>query len=85
VLLIKNASSQSQTIEITDPSYKAAPVTKTITAGKATSVVVDLGKNKNWYDLIVRVKGNNNFEQRFAGHVENGQISTTDPLMGGIV
>jgi phospholipase C len=85
VLLIKNASSGTQTIEITDPSYKAAPVTKTFTAGKATSVVIDLGKNKNWYDLIVRIKGNNSFEQRFAGHVENGQISTTDPLMGGVV
>lgn len=85
VVMMKNSSSRSQVVEITDPSYKAAPVTKSIAAGKAASVVIDLSKNHNWYDLLVRIKGNNSFEQRFAGHVENGQISTTDPLMGGVV
>jgi phospholipase C len=85
VLMLRNGSAKSQVIEISDPSYKGATITKTLAAGKSLSVPVDLSKNHNWYDLIVRIKGNASFEQRFAGHVENGQPSLTDPLMGGVI
>ncbi len=85
VLLIKNSSSRSQTIEITDPSYKGKPVSKTIAAGKSASVLFKLDSSQNWYDLIVRIKGNDQFEYRYAGHVENGLPSTSDPLMGGVI
>jgi phospholipase C len=36
-----------------------------------------------WYDLIVRVEGDAAFEYRLAGHVETGEDSITDPVLGG--
>jgi phospholipase C len=36
-----------------------------------------------WYDLIVRVEGDAAFEYRLAGHVETGEDSVTDPVLGG--
>ena len=36
-------------------------------------------------DLTVSVDGDPQFEHRFAGHVENGEDSISDPLMGGLV
>jgi phospholipase C len=44
-----------------------------------------LKKTSGWYDLTVSVESDPQFEHRFAGHVENGEDSISDPLMGGLV
>lgn len=84
-LKIKNSSTQKQLIEIKDNAYKAKPISKTIAAGAVISIPVDLTKNSGWYDLSVTVKGSSSYEKRYAGHVETGKESITDPLMGGVV
>jgi phospholipase C len=38
-----------------------------------------------WYDFIVTVAGDSTFQYRFAGHVETGRSSFSDPAMGGLV
>jgi len=38
-----------------------------------------------WYDLAITVEGDTHFEYRVAGHLENGEDSSSDPLMGGLV
>src|SRR5262249_40507691 len=38
-----------------------------------------------WYDLTVTVAGNPGFEYQFAGHIENGKDSMSDPAMGGLI
>jgi phospholipase C len=48
-------------------------------------VVLNLTKNHNWYDIGIKLKGYDTFEERFAGRVETGAPTKTDPLMGGIV
>lgn len=50
-----------------------------------TNKTVVLGASNGWYDITVTVPGYDAFSQRFAGHVETGKVSSTDPLMGGIV
>lgn len=84
-LHIKNLSAQKQTVVITDNAYKAKPVTQTIAPGAIATIVVDLYKNSNWYDVSVSIQGINGFERRYAGHVETGETGITDPLMGGVV
>lgn len=37
-----------------------------------------------WYDFTVQVKGYPEFTRRFAGRVETGRESVTDPVMGNI-
>jgi phospholipase C len=38
-----------------------------------------------WYDLIVTVAGDAAFKYRFAGHIETGEDSFSDPALGGLV
>jgi hypothetical protein len=38
-----------------------------------------------WYDLLVTVQGDPQFRYRYAGHLENGRDSISDPAMGGLV
>jgi phospholipase C len=41
---------------------------------------VDLDTMQGWYDVSVRI---GDYEARFAGRVENGKDSISDPVMGG--
>ncbi|MBS1576748.1 MAG: phospholipase C, phosphocholine-specific [Bacteroidetes bacterium] len=83
VLKLKNNSGKPLTVEITDNVYKAAKQTKII--NKSSNVVLNLQKSYGWYDFTVRVKGSADFHKRFAGHVETGKESKSDPGMGRMV
>ena len=84
-LHVKNISAQKQVIVITDNAYKAKSITQAIAAGTVSTIEIDLSKSSNWYDVSVTLKDVNVFERRYAGHVETGAASITDPLMGGVV
>jgi len=66
------------TIEITDHYTKT-------TQNISSTIVLDLSKTYGWYDFTVKIKGNNLFEKRYAGRVETGKESFTDPMMGGMM
>lgn len=83
IIVIKNNGTQTQTFILNDKSYGTATQSKTIAAGNSAEVVLNLQKSHNWYDVSVTINGSTNFEERFAGHVETGIVSKTDPLMGG--
>ena len=73
------------TLEITDNAYRTGKHSMVTGSGKkAASLVLNLSKSFGWYDFTVTVKGNQIFEKRYAGHVETGKSSFTDPLMGGV-
>jgi phospholipase C len=82
---ITNNGAQSLTIDISDNSYQTGSKKLTIAAGGQSSQVFNLAETFNWYDLSVKVNGYDHFEERFAGRVETGAITKTDPLMGGVV
>ena len=73
------------TVEIVDNAYKKAPVIKELAAGASGSIVLNLKESYGWYDFSIRVRGFDNFERRYAGRVETGRESFSDPLMGGMV
>jgi len=73
-------------VEVIDNAYKSAPLTRTVyNAARFTPLVLNLQKSHCWYDFTIRVKGHTTFEKRYAGRVETGNHSFTDPLMGGVV
>ena len=80
---------RSFTIEIKDNAYKKVDLKKMV--GKAGSghqqvnIVLDLSKSFGWYDFTIRLNGIRVFEKRYAGHVETGEASKTDPWMGNVV
>lgn len=81
-LIFRHQRVGAHKIQITDNSYHAEPVTKIVHSGRSVRAVLDLGRQHGWYDFSVRIDGVKDFEQRFAGHVETGKSSYTDPLMG---
>jgi phospholipase C len=81
---LRNRSNERLTVAIHDNSYHADAIVKTIAPGLTQSVVFPLQRSHGWYDFTVQAKGSE-AEARFAGRVENGKPSFTDPLMGGMV
>ena len=45
--------------------------------------MLPLGASGGWYDFSVRVNGQADFSRRFAGRMETGADSTSDPAMHG--
>ncbi|MET6998065.1 phosphocholine-specific phospholipase C [Chitinophaga defluvii] len=81
-------SKQKVTVEIKDNAYKKGTVTKVLnvakSAGSQASIMLELGNSYGWYDCSVRIAGNKDFEKRYAGRVETGKASFSDPAMGNI-
>jgi phospholipase C len=65
--------------------YSSRTTTLPVKPGGADTGRWSLGRTRGWYDLVVTVQGDPDFEYRFAGHVENGKPSISDPGMGGLV
>jgi phospholipase C len=85
-LKISNLSQDhSYNLEITDNAYQNKPVSRSIAAGSEMSVTLDLKKSFGWYDFTLRVKEFPAFSQRFAGRVETGKESHSDPAMGRVI
>lgn len=81
---IKNGSKKPLTIHVIDNSYKTGAQTKHVAPGEEVAVVVNSAKSHGWYDFTVRADGSSG-HVRYAGRVETGRESFTDPLMGGVV
>jgi phospholipase C len=80
-----NAGSKPYTIEIIDHAYGAKPVRKQIVPNAKAVVVINLEKSFGWYDFSVKLDGADGFAKRYAGRVETGRHSYSDPLMGGLL
>jgi phospholipase C len=83
-ILLRNTGQQPLTAAIRDNSYGTGKITKTIPAGHETTVVLNLKNSHGWYDFTVQADASK-AEARFAGRVETGRSSFSDPLMGGVI
>jgi len=84
-LLFDSLALEPLQIQITDDVYKANTKTITIAANSKKVVTLNLQKSKGWYDFKIEVKGKTNYFKHYAGHVETGEESITDPYMGGVL
>lgn len=66
------------TVELVDHSYGGSYPSKQVGAGETATIPLALAKSQRWYDISVRASG---FRQRFAGRVETGRDSISDPAM----
>lgn len=81
VLTIVNKSRETQSFGVTDHAYGNPVRRVALTPGGKTSLVLDLAKSYGWYDFSVQVSG---AIKRYAGHVETGKPSFSDPYMGRV-
>ncbi len=79
---IKHTGQTAQAINIVDLAYKQPDFNRVIKPGATERIILDLKSSHNWYHFKVEVASNNMFSQQFAGHIETGYESFTDPYMG---
>jgi phospholipase C len=63
--------------------YDARPVEVRVVARSRSTVRLSLASSHHWYDYSLRVNGLPGWLRRFAGHLENGLPSISDPAMQG--
>lgn len=83
-LSLVNSSEHPVLIAVEDNSYRTGTVTKKLQGGEKGSVVLKLQGSHCWYDFTVKAE-NSGTAARFAGRVETGRPSFSDPLMGGVI
>ncbi|MBO9618023.1 MAG: phospholipase C, phosphocholine-specific [Niabella sp.] len=83
-VIIRNHSAKPQQVTLKDNSYGQQPIQKNIGANASVTVVLSLEKSFGWYDFSVFLNADQHFERKFAGRVENGRESFSDPLLSGI-
>jgi phospholipase C len=81
---LRNIGERLLAVAARDTSYKTATITRTIAAGHEESIVLNLKRSHGWYDFTVKTESSE-AEARFAGRVETGRPSFSDPFMGGVV
>ncbi|WP_316799169.1 phosphocholine-specific phospholipase C [Pedobacter frigidisoli] len=85
IFTIKNDSTLPLTLQIIDNKFKAAKQNISLKAKSVSTVPVNLSGSAHWYDFSILQSGNPVFKHRYAGKVETGAITTTDPFMGDVV
>jgi phospholipase C len=83
-LEVANRASHTTRVSIFN-GYKSQNIELVLGPGEAEARSRSLTRTSGWYDLAILAAGDQDFECRFAGHVENGEDSISDPAMGGLV
>jgi len=81
-LLVNLLANKDMEVVFTDNAYGETAKTIALKKDKHHLLVVNTKKSGNWYDFTMSIKGEPLFEQRYAGRVETGKHSISDPLMG---
>ena len=89
VVRLKNMDpSRAYSIQLVDNAYQTKKqqisLEKAGTPAAQQAVLLNLKNSHNWYDFSVKVAGFDEFEQQYAGRVETGKASFSDPFMGKI-
>ena len=80
-LRLRNIGSAACEFTVRD-AYGSPSVKRRVVGGEIVDVYFDLRASHGWYDLAVLVDTDSSFERGFAGHVETGRGSMSDPAFG---
>jgi phospholipase C len=83
-LHISNRSSQMLKASVFN-AYTSKSTKLVLGLGDTDSKTSPLSHTGGWYDLTITVDGDSQFVYRLAGHLEDGEDSISDPIMGGLV
>jgi phospholipase C len=81
VLAILNTET-SRTTAIIANQYTHKEEHFTLAPGRLTTVTVLLGTSFHWYDVVITTTTDPSFVRHYAGHLENGFDSVSDPHIG---
>jgi phospholipase C len=83
LLALTNAGAAPVTVQVHD-AYGGRRERLRLGVGESVARSWSAAPQRGWYELVVTVDGDPAFEVRLAGHLENGEPSITDPLMGRV-
>ncbi|MGF6541203.1 hypothetical protein OKW32_004553 [Paraburkholderia youngii] len=78
-LKFTNSSGGIAHLTVIDNAYGARPRTVVVPANARIEEGWVLTSSHHWYDLTVTSSDDARFSRRFAGHIENGRPSISDP------
>jgi phospholipase C len=81
VVVSVGAAGEPVTVTLTN-AYSGRPRTLTVERGRRREITVETRSTGGWYDVRLTVEGLP-FAREFAGHLEDGRPSITDPALGG--
>lgn len=80
---LHNKGSQPCTFTVTANAYRTdGPWTLTVAANAVGELSWPVAASGNWYDFSVGTSASPTFKRRFAGRIETGKDSVSDPAMG---
>jgi phospholipase C len=80
-LMFVNSHDRSHLIEVIDHAYGAHYPARSLAPGAQQHLNLSLAASQGWYDFSVRVQGYEGFEKRYAGRIETGRDSISDPQL----
>ena len=84
VIKLVNTGAVSCVFTLTANQYaRTGTTTHTVVARGQTELRLPLRDSAHWYDFTVKVTGQADYSRRFAGHLETGEPSISDPAMQG--
>jgi phospholipase C len=84
VIVANRDPTQSYTIELSDNAYKTPVQSRKIAAKEQVKLTIKTRKSSGWYDVSVACTGWSGFRKSYAGRVEIGDWSISDPAMGRV-
>ncbi len=81
IAIVTNEGAAQALVIITD-NYTGNTRRMFVQAGESFPIALELARTSNWYDVQVTVESDPSFVRHYAGHIENGEASLTDPLIG---
>jgi phospholipase C len=82
-LSIENRGHSTVHVRVFD-QYRGETSNLELRPGNTVSKHWSLERHSGWYDLTVTVQGDRHVQRQFAGHLETGHASISDPRMGRV-
>lgn len=82
-LTLHNGSDRDCRFRLSDNAYGQAEQIVDVPAGQSRSLLHSVSASYGWYDLGVRLEGDDAYWRRLAGHVEGAGLDYTDPVLNG--
>lgn len=85
VLVIKNTSTTEQIFLVNDEVYLKLKESFKLPTGAEKTLQMNTKKSRGWYEINLSAKESPDLKITYAGRLETGKDSISDPQMGGVV
>ncbi|HEX3601545.1 MAG TPA: phospholipase C, phosphocholine-specific [Lacipirellulaceae bacterium] len=84
-IALTNRDNRPYTVKIQDEAYKNKSQQASLAPSASTTFTIDCERSFGWYDFSLIVDDCEQFSRRYAGRIENGKPSYSDPAMGRVM